>query len=573
MQAYNKDILLLGTSQGLYIMNRKLHYQPIPVPALTGKDVRFIKTDPDGNIWLGTYGSGYYHIAGTKLTRLPEDEHNYLSFVHAIIEDSLGRFWMPTNHGLFVTTRNSLLSFAADHRRKPFLCYFDKTDGLTSSEFNGGGQPSFLFLWHKNGQLSLPTVKGLVFFDPLQVPVFSSADTTIGIEQIWADNEQISADKKRPEIKNNVRNIIVNVFSSSWGKAANNMPEYQLVKTGDSTDITSWISVPPSGNIVIPRPSHGNYILVIRKRTGFKDTDYAYQELYFNVLPRWYQTNIFMLLAMLLIVGATIMIARLRIYILISKARQLQQKIDDATQQLKEMNLSLEYNLQIKNRLISIFSHDVAAPLQYMSMLLKERLKRTKDSDPNYKSLTIVSQTSTQLQLLADDLISWIQVQQEGINFQPVCRHFALLSLVLEKWEPVAPVATRKNITLYTAVSPGFQCYTDKNILGIILYNTLSNAVKFSTGGSIHVTATSGQNHITILVTDEGVGFSPEQLERSNKFLSVEPEKGTYDEMGKGIGLKIIRDLILVLGGTIHISSEREKGTAVTITLPGEKEM
>lgn len=351
------------------------------------------------------------------------------------------------------------------------------------------------------------------------------------------------------------------------------MPEYQLVKTGDLTDITSWISVPPSGNIVIPRPSHGNYILVIRKRIGFRDTDYAYQELYFNVLPRWYQTNIFMLLAMLLIVGATIMIARLRIYILISKARQLQQKIDDATQQLKEMNLSLEYNLQIKNRLISIFSHDVAAPLQYMSMLLKERLKRTRDDDPNYKSLTIVSQTSTQLQLLADDLISWIQVQQEGINFQPVCGHFALLSLVLEKWEPVAPVATRKNITLYTAVSPGFQCYTDKNILGIILYNTLSNAVKFSTGGSIHVAATSGKNHITISVTDEGVGFLPEQLERSNKFLSVEPEKGTYDEMGKGIGLKIIRDLILVLGGTIHISSEREKGTTVTITLPGEKEM
>ena len=105
----------------------------------------------------------------------------------------------------------------------------------------------------------------------------------------------------------------------------------------------------------------------------------------------------------------------------------------------------------------------------------------------------------------------------------------------------------------------------DKNRIKQVFINIIDNAIKYSNkGGTITISADYVGNKIQVMVTDNGIGISKQDLPRvKTKFF-----KANQTRRGSGIGLAVADEIITMHGGTLQISSELGFGTSVVITLP-----
>jgi signal transduction histidine kinase len=133
----------------------------------------------------------------------------------------------------------------------------------------------------------------------------------------------------------------------------------------------------------------------------------------------------------------------------------------------------------------------------------------------------------------------------------------------------------KKNILLIKEIDQNVSIYADEKLIGIVLANIVGNAIKYTNaGGMIKISAEnivlgeSDKGLVNIIIEDEGVGISEENLERiENKEMFSTP--GTMREFGIGLGLFLSRDLITMNEGKLKIKSEKGKGTTVSIFLNG----
>jgi signal transduction histidine kinase len=116
--------------------------------------------------------------------------------------------------------------------------------------------------------------------------------------------------------------------------------------------------------------------------------------------------------------------------------------------------------------------------------------------------------------------------------------------------------------------------YADQTKLRQALFNLLSNACKFTTGGTVTVEVQcgvlAGVESLTLRVSDTGIGMTPEQLGRLFQPFSQAEATTSKEYGGTGLGLVLSRRFCQMMGGDITVESEPGQGTAFTILLPRE---
>ncbi|MCA9453064.1 MAG: hypothetical protein KC584_10625, partial [Nitrospira sp.] len=103
-----------------------------------------------------------------------------------------------------------------------------------------------------------------------------------------------------------------------------------------------------------------------------------------------------------------------------------------------------------------------------------------------------------------------------------------------------------------------------------VLYNLLSNAFKFSDPheGQVWIRLSTKEHFIELEVEDNGIGIPPDQLGRIfDRFTQVE-SSATRRYEGSGIGLALVKEIVMLHGGTIAVESDPGRGSVFTITLP-----
>jgi len=129
-------------------------------------------------------------------------------------------------------------------------------------------------------------------------------------------------------------------------------------------------------------------------------------------------------------------------------------------------------------------------------------------------------------------------------------------------------IAKAKNITIINDIPRGTKGYGNYEQIDIVIRNLIANAIKFiPQQGRVSVHSVSYENIIAISIADTGVGMNQDQI---NKLFTKSQTStyGTKGEKGIGLGLLLCKEFIELNGGTISVSSELNKGTVFTITLP-----
>lgn len=531
----------------------------------------------DDKMFVGTYGHGYYVFHQGHFTKMPTDRNGEMAHVHAFIPDANGMLWIPTNRGLYKTSLASLDAYLKDTTSNVYYYVYREEDGIRNAEFNGGCSPSFLNL--SDGQVSLPSMGGLVLFRPEDVPNAIPCDSIL-VEAFQVDGKAMMDPGTELTVPANHKSVEVKLSTAWWQLESNLTLEYQL----EGLD-TSWLEVGSGQNrLIFGRLKPGSYTLALRKRCGFGPGDYTSTRMVFKVNYPWY----LQWWSMLLFAGVLAGMLRLTILWNTRSVRQrnlmLQQKVDFQTQELKNANENLTINLHkleasesdlkqtlnVKNRLIAIFSHDILTPLRFIGMIARFAIPAKTQNTVESNAVTAlhdIRNASEKLFEHTQNILDWIKYQDKSIrpalaNISP----FAVAEQLLEDFSELAQYNGNK---LVNAIPEDDVIRTDPKILTIILHNLLSNAIKFTQSGVITMGGCFSDGHYLLKVTDTGRGMTAEQMEqlRNDETVDLPPDAATATA-GNSLGFVLIKELLEVLGGDWTIDGAVDKGVSVVVKLP-----
>lgn len=233
---------------------------------------------------------------------------------------------------------------------------------------------------------------------------------------------------------------------------------------------------------------------------------------------------------------------------------------------LRDKQKELEENNHIKNKLIAVLSHDISTPLQFIS-LVSEHLQQFPDDTAEMQSgLQQIQESSEQLIGMADDLLSWMKVHDN--TFQLSNDEIEVRELVGKKLAFFSPLAESESIFIRNQVNGSVRCQSDQRLLGIIIHNIISNAVKFTTRGEVVISSSETSDATTLRISDTGIGMNAEKLSQVQQVIASNSSDSLSKLPGRGIGLMLIHDLAKILGVTIRYDSEKGTGTTVTVFIP-----
>jgi signal transduction histidine kinase len=146
-----------------------------------------------------------------------------------------------------------------------------------------------------------------------------------------------------------------------------------------------------------------------------------------------------------------------------------------------------------------------------------------------------------------------------------------ITSLAADNIDLLKENAVKKNITVSSQIPANTYAFADKNMIGTVIRNLISNAVKFTNpGGEVKITAipASTGNSIEITVSDNGIGIKEENIAGLFRIDVQKKTRGTAKEKGTGLGLLLCKEFIEKNKGSIKVVSTPGKGSDFTFTLP-----
>ncbi len=245
--------------------------------------------------------------------------------------------------------------------------------------------------------------------------------------------------------------------------------------------------------------------------------------------------------------------------------RHAEEKLKQLNHELKELNAT-------KDKFFSIVAHDLKNPFTSIlgsTELLYENIYQM-DAEEIRQLSQILNDSAKSGFATLQNLLDWsrshaglIKINLEEVN---------LKNLVEDNISNLLLYSRNKEINLDSDIKDDLFVFTDRNMINIVLRNLIGNAIKFTPRfGNVKISSNFDANMITILLKDNGIGISDDDINKLFRMDSDFRRPGTDKEQGTGLGLKISKEFIEKLGGKIWVESELGKGCEFRFTLPTVK--
>jgi signal transduction histidine kinase/CheY-like chemotaxis protein len=224
---------------------------------------------------------------------------------------------------------------------------------------------------------------------------------------------------------------------------------------------------------------------------------------------------------------------------------------------------------RLKDEFLAVMSHELRTPLNAI-LGWSQILNRPSNDEGTFRRGLDVIQRNARLQLhVIDDLLDMSRIITGKMAIRVA--EVDLTEVLKDAVETVRPAVVAKNIDLHVELDPLARCIAgDRDRLQQIVWNLLSNAIKFTAPrGRIELRLERADGHAQILVRDDGQGIATEFLPYVFDRFRQADTGTTRMSGGLGIGLAVVRDLVLAHGGTITAASAGAgHGATFTLRLP-----
>ena len=541
--------LWAATNKGL-IMNNQLKLKAV---------CKALAIDKQGCVWVGTSnGVHVFDAHRGKAYQYGKGEGMANEMIQDLVVDKLGDIWATTANGLcrFRRTLSSEQPFA--------LTMFDSQNKLGDAKFLPRTAASMA-----DGKLFFGSSTGFYIVDPIQVkdmeytghPVFTS---------LFVNNQEVVAGKEYdgrvilPFALSTTRKIVLehneNFITVHFSGLNFDMPHHTYYKYRLQGVNNDWIVISPQdgiGRANYTDLSPGTYKLEVYSAGLDKVWSKQSATLEIEVLAPLWATWWAKLLYLLVFIALIIFVVRWKI-------EQNRKRMEN--EKYKELE-------EMKYRFFTNISHEFRTLLTLIITPIGSILKRTTDGETRHQ-LNDVSRNAGDLLQLVNQLLDFRKMEMNG-------EHLNLTSGNLNEFIQYTtmkfmPLAEQKNIRLaFEDKTEGLFMYFDKDKVGKILTNLLSNAFKFTkAGGSVCVSLEKcildSRRCAHIIVEDTGCGIPKEdQAHVFERFYRTEQDSSSQ-QIGSGIGLNMVYEYIQLHEGKVSLESEEGKGSRFIVDIPAD---
>lgn len=240
-------------------------------------------------------------------------------------------------------------------------------------------------------------------------------------------------------------------------------------------------------------------------------------------------------------------------------------------QKLNAANKEIKKNLNFKNRILGMLSHDLRSPLKIINIFI-DKIHRTTEDETIRDYLKSIKFTNSTLLLQSNQILEY--TKNENAEKELIKSVFNLKNEISSIVKVITPyLETRNNRFVVTDRIPeDIMVYSDNIRINQIFMNILGNANKFTENGQIDLvmsTEPAGENKITLITTvgDTGVGISESDLDKIFDPYYQGMVSDEVDNLGAGLGLNLVKEIVELFDGDISVESKLHKGTKVTFRI------
>jgi signal transduction histidine kinase len=257
-----------------------------------------------------------------------------------------------------------------------------------------------------------------------------------------------------------------------------------------------------------------------------------------------------------------------------------QQQIEEQTEELRaqseeliDKNEKLSKLVALKDKFFSIIAHDLKNPFNTI-LGFSELLKNSYDEQPDEKRKRLIDyiyNSGKSAYALLENLLTWSRSQTNKLEAKP--NSYMVEHIIESNYRLIKGTLKQKKITFETNYDKSLYVWTDESIINTVIRNLLSNAAKFSNEGD-KITFNAeliNEDFIQFEIKDTGVGLTKEEINALFKIDSKLTKPGTAGEKGTGLGMILCKEFVEKLNGKIWIESEKGVGTSVFFTIPTKK--
>ena len=253
---------------------------------------------------------------------------------------------------------------------------------------------------------------------------------------------------------------------------------------------------------------------------------------------------------------------------LLAERRAMQADQEAMTARLEATVEALRSASRAKSDFLASMSHELRTPLSAIlgfSDLMRHEPREGENAIVPAEWIEHVHRGGEHLLALVNDVLDLAKVEAGRMELH--LEAFDLSHAVVELVNGTRPLADRKDLTVQFDVPP-LTIVADRGRVRQILYNLVSNAIKFTpAGGTIRIRGEELATSFRLAVSDTGVGIAPEDLTTIfEEFRQVGADEER--EGGTGLGLALAQRLIHAHGGQIEVDSTVGRGTSFTVTMP-----
>lgn len=247
----------------------------------------------------------------------------------------------------------------------------------------------------------------------------------------------------------------------------------------------------------------------------------------------------------------------------------LARRFTNKTKEAQALSEELAKSNRIKDEFLKRTTYAIKTPLKGISNISAHLLKEKNQAftAEQREDIVLIQDTSNKLSLFVNDLIDAIKLRHEDMQLQ--IKTVDLYVIIQVIFELLSFDIKEKDIHFINQIKPITLVYADENRLRQILYNVLSNAVKYTERGTIKANAVPLDDFIRLTIEDTGIGISQDKWELIFQDIYTEEAGEPLHDGKMGLGLYISRKLARKMNGDVWVSdSVLGKGTAIAIKLP-----